>query len=55
MSQLIDALSHVLRDRLAEIDREIIRSQSEREVALLWRLHTGLRKLLRALVGHEAK
>ncbi len=35
MSQLIDALSHVLRDRMAELDGEILKSQNEREVAAL--------------------
>lgn len=51
MSQLIDALSHVLRDRLAELDGEIIKSQNEREVAALWRVRSAVRKILKALTG----
>lgn len=55
MSQLIEALSAVLSHRLQELDREIIHSQSEREVAWLWRVRTGVRKLCRALLGHESQ
>lgn len=53
MSQLIDALSHVLRDRMVELDREIINSQCERESAQLWRIRSVLRKVTLALVGRD--
>ena len=51
MSAVVRTLGRVLRDRLHELDAEIIRSQSEREVAWLWKLRTGVRKLYRAPLG----
>lgn len=53
VSQMVDALSAVLSHRLEELDREIIQSTSEREVAALWRVRSIVRKVLRALCGHE--
>ncbi len=52
MSTVVRALARVLRDRLSEIDQEIVRSQSEREAAWLWRVRTHVRQMLRALCGH---
>lgn len=56
MSTAIRVLGRVLQRKLVEIDREIVRSQSERESAYLWRVRSNVRKVLKALIGHnEAK
>ena len=52
MSYIINALERVLRDKIVEIDYEIIHSKSEREVAMLWRVRSNIRKVAKALIGH---
>lgn len=49
------ALRRVLRDRFAEIDRDIQKSYCERDRAQLWRVRKTLRDVWRALVGLNEK
>jgi hypothetical protein len=54
VSQLIDALSHVIRHRLGELDRHIIATQDPRELRYLWRVRRKLEDVWKALSGREA-
>jgi hypothetical protein len=53
VSQLIDALSQVIRHRLGELDQHIIATQDARELRQLWRVRRKLEDIWKALTGRE--
>jgi hypothetical protein len=53
VSTAVRILGRVLRDTLAELDREMARSESEREQSMLWRMRSNVCKVIKALIGHE--
>jgi hypothetical protein len=53
VSQLIDALSNVLRHRLGEVDRTILASKDPRELRMLWRVRRKLEDICTALTGRR--
>jgi hypothetical protein len=55
VSQLIDALSHVIRHRLGEIDHRILAASDPRELRMLWRVRRKLEDIALALTGRKAR
>ena len=54
MSQIV-ALGRVLKHKLEELDREIARACTEHEQSYLWRVRGNVRRIWKALIGHEEK
>jgi hypothetical protein len=54
MSQLVDALSNVLRHRMGEVDHRILATKDARELRMLWRVRRKLEGVCLALTGRKA-
>jgi hypothetical protein len=54
VSQMIDALSNVLRHRMGEVDHRILAAQDPRELRMLWRIRRRLEQIHLALLGRRA-